>query len=173
MFAVAVFIISRVPHNTVPAAGLPINRIHGMMMFDTSDTAKLTGDVDYVFVGRVESIDGTEYKFPVSIETETGIKEVSTPYTNYGVQILSNIKGSLPLATIPVQKAGGISQDGSGYIVYEDDFVPKQGDICVFYVYTQQDGSLCSIRFKFKFKQTHCVAGCVFTRRGSAKLFCI
>ncbi|MED4343888.1 MULTISPECIES: hypothetical protein [Heyndrickxia] len=51
------------------------------------------GDADYVFLARVDEKTGTEYKNTTQIETEDGTKEISTPYTNYKVTVLENMKG--------------------------------------------------------------------------------
>jgi hypothetical protein len=125
-------------NNNIPA----VNYMHFSSIINPDDDAQLTGDADYVFVGKVLSAGDTVYKFPVDIETETGTKSVSSPYTNYSVAVLDNIKGSLITETIPLQKAGGLSEDGAEYFVYEADFLPAAGDICVFYAYAQPDGSL-------------------------------
>jgi hypothetical protein len=37
---------------------------------------------------------------------------------------------------------GGILQDGSAFLSPEGDSMPEKDDVCIFYVYTQDDGSL-------------------------------
>ncbi|MEC5269507.1 hypothetical protein ABER60_07815 [Heyndrickxia coagulans] len=91
------------------------------------------GDADYVFLARVDEKTGTEYKNTTQIETEDGTKEISTPYTNYKVTVLENMKGELETDTsIPVQKAGGISEDGSSIVTFDEDNLPAAGQSYVF-----------------------------------------
>lgn len=65
----------------------------GTFAVDVDDPNETVGDADYVFLGRVDEDVDTLYKDPVTIETSDGAKEVSTPYTNYQVTVLQNIKG--------------------------------------------------------------------------------
>ena len=102
------------------------------------------GDADYVFVGNVVSEDDVVYKHAVTVETEDGkTQEVSTPYTNYTVNITQNIKGNLITEEdIPIQKAGGFSKDGTECFLYEGDELPIAGNTYIFFAYAQLDGSL-------------------------------
>ena len=121
-----------------------ISYMHGTYIIDTTDLREVIGNADYVFVGNVVSEDGTVYKFPVMVEDENGNEyEVASPYTNFTVEIQENIKGNLNTEyAIPIQKAGGLAQDGSGYFVYEDDILPEVGSTYVFFAFAQPDGSL-------------------------------
>ena len=78
------------------------------------------------------------------VETDDGkTREVSGPYTNYTVNVTKNIKGNLVTDTaIPIQKSGGLSEDGSQYFVYEGDELPVVGNEYIFFAYAQPDGSL-------------------------------
>ena len=49
------------------------------------------------------------------------------------------------LRAIPITTRGGISVDGSCYEVYEDDFLPKEGDVCIFTAYGTEEGELAVI----------------------------
>ena len=111
---------------------------------DYSDLNAVVGDADYVFVGTVASEEGTVYKDAVTVETDDGkTREVSGPYTNYTVNVTKNIKGNLVTDTaIPIQKSGGLSEDGSQYFVYEGDELPVVGNEYIFFAYAQPDGSL-------------------------------
>lgn len=56
---------------------------------------------------------------------------------------MENIKGELETdKPIPVQKAGGISEDGSSIVTFDDDVLPEVGQSYVFLAYAQDDGSL-------------------------------
>lgn len=108
---------------------------------DVNNVNAVVGDADNVFVGYVEKLEGTEYKYPVTIETEVGTKEVSSPYTNYSITVIDNIKGKLK-KNISVQKSGGISQDQDVYLLYEGDSLPVEGRYYIFNTYNQPDGSI-------------------------------
>ncbi|CEG34483.1 hypothetical protein BN1180_04686 [Peribacillus simplex] len=63
----------------------------------------------------------------------------------YHIQItkLLSCLGDLVTDTsIPIQKAGGINEDGSFVVLYEDDTLPEEGKSYVFLAYAQDDGSL-------------------------------
>jgi len=107
------------------------------------DEAAVVGDADYVFVGRVDKQVNTEYKHAVKIETENGTREVARPYTNYSITVLENIKGELEKGVPnPVQKSGGLNQDGKSITLYENDHLPQIDGIYIFIAYAQKDGSL-------------------------------
>ncbi len=108
---------------------------------DYSDMNAVVGDADYVFIGTVVSNDGTVYKDTI-ISGESK-KEYSNPYTNYTVNVTENIKGNLITSkSIPIQKSGGLSKDGSEYIIYEGDELPIVGNSYIFFAYAQPDGTL-------------------------------
>ncbi len=113
---------------------LPIERIAGSYYVDIYDPVALTSSADYAFVGNVVKNNGCEY--------EDGAR----PYTNYDIRVIKNLKGELRTdIDIPITKRGGISVDGSCYEVYEDDFLPKEGDVCIFTAYGTEEGELAVI----------------------------
>ena len=118
--------------------------IEGSFAINYNDLNQVVGSADYVFVGTVESDEGTVYKDYVTMETENGgTKEVGTPYSNYMVTVIENIKGNLITEKpIPVQKSGGLSKDGTTIYLYEGDELPVVGGTYIFFAYAQQDGSL-------------------------------
>ena len=78
----------------VDVDSLPIKTMKGSFVYDTTNIKEAVGIVDYVFVGNVVSNDGTVYEDIVAMEDKNGrTKEVGTPYTNYTVRVLDNIKG--------------------------------------------------------------------------------
>lgn len=121
-----------------------ISFLRGTFSIDYRDLNAVVGDADYVFVGTIVSKDGTVYKDAVTVENSDGkIREVSSPYTNYTVDVVENIKGNLITDTaIPIQKSGGFSQDGSQCFIYEGDELPIVGNTYIFFAYAQPDGSL-------------------------------
>lgn len=97
-----------------------------------------------MFVGKVTQETGTDYKNETPIEQEDdSIKYIGEAYTNYKVEVISNLKNELAMdKEIVLQKQGGIREDGSAYDVFEDDQLPEVGNIYIFTAYTQDDGSL-------------------------------
>lgn len=118
--------------------------LKGTFSIDYNNLNAVVGDADYVFWGNVVSEDGTVYKDATTIENEDGTtREVSSPYTNYTIKVLENIKGNLTTeSAIPVQKSGGLSEDGTQYLIYEGDELPSVGENYIFFAYAQPDGSL-------------------------------
>ena len=113
---------------------LPIERIAGSYYVDIYDPVALTSSADYAFVGNVVKNNGCEYE------------DGERPYTNYDIRVIKNLKGELRTdIDIPIIKRGGISVDGSCYEVYEDDFLPKEGDVCIFTAYGTEEGELAVI----------------------------
>ena len=113
---------------------LPIERIAGSYYVDIYDPVALTSSADYAFVGNVVKNNGCEYE------------DGERPYTNYDIRGIKNLKGELRTdIDIPITKRGGISVDGSCYEVYEDDFLPKEGDVCIFTAYGTEEGELAVI----------------------------
>ena len=77
-------------------SNLPIHQMHASFVYDTDNIREAVGICDYVFVAKVVSCDGTEYRNVITTEDEKGNpKEVGSPYTNYTIQVLENIKGEL------------------------------------------------------------------------------
>lgn len=130
--------------NMTVNGNIPVSKLHGSFSINFDNINELVGDADYVFVGTVISEDGTEYKHPIMGEAADGEEyEIASPYTNYTISVLDNIKGELVTDTeVPIQKSGGLAQDGSQYFVYEEDELPEQGSVYIFYAYAQPDGSL-------------------------------
>lgn len=122
---------------------IEVSPLHATFDIDVNNVNAVVGDVDNVFVGYVEKLEGTEYKYPATVETETGTKVVSSPYTNYSITVIDNIKGDLKKnEPIPIQKSGGISEDQDVYFLYEGDSLPVEGKYYIFNTYSQPDGSI-------------------------------
>ncbi|MCP3745549.1 MULTISPECIES: hypothetical protein [Paenibacillus] len=134
---------SNVDKNITKAGEVPTSYLHASFDINVDNPKEVVGFADYVFVGFVEEMTGTDYKFPVTKETEDGPKELKSPYTNYSIKVLDNIKGNLKKdVSIPLQKSGGLSEDKSTYFLFEDDSLPQKGKVYVFTATAEQDGSL-------------------------------
>ena len=121
---------------------LPIYRLDGSPMYDPSNPKEAVGICDYVFVGKVVSNDGTQYRDKILVEDEKGKPiEVGTPYTDYTVVVTDNIKGNLQTdEPITIIKRGGIINTGKAVIVFENDFLPEEGNLYIFLGYAQEEG---------------------------------
>lgn len=123
---------------------LPINYLSGSYSINTEDYRELAGDADNIFVAKIDKLIDTEYRDMFKREDESkNMEDWGSPYTNYEVTVLENIKGNLIKDTpIPITKSGGVIYDNSAIEVYENDQLPKVGNIYVMYGYTQSDGSI-------------------------------
>lgn len=123
---------------------LPVITMHGSFVYDPNNINESVGMVDYVFTGTVVSNNGTIYKDTVTMEDENGKpKDVSTPYTDYTIQVSSNIKGNLQIdEPIRVLKKGGITQKNTEIYLFENDVLPEEGKAYIFLAFAQPDGSL-------------------------------
>jgi hypothetical protein len=89
---------------------------------DMNNPEEVIGICSNVFIGYVEDMTDTYY---IS----------NFPYTRYNVKVINNIKGELPLdTTVLVNKEGGVLEDLSCYILFENDFLPEEGEYYVFNV---------------------------------------
>ena len=117
--------------------------VYASYAFDVNNLNQFVGSADNVFVGYVERIEGTEYKFPSTVETETGTRTLSSPHTNYSITVIESLKGKLKkIQPIPLQKSGGISEDGSMQVIFENDILPEEGKYYIFSTLNQPDGSI-------------------------------
>lgn len=122
---------------------LPIYPLRGSFIINVENLNEIVGDCDYVFVAKVVEELETIYKDFVTIETETGDKEVGNPYTPYKIIITENIKGNLITDTeVDILKFGGVSQDKDAIYIFENDELLQVGKTYIISAYTQLDGSL-------------------------------
>lgn len=131
-------------NGNVDITTLPIEEIHGTFVCDPSNMNELVGLVDYVFVGKVLSNNGPQYKDFLTSENGSGEPiEIGIPHTSYTVQVISNIKGQLKTdEPIEVMKFGGVSQDQTAVWLFEGDLLPEENQTYVFLTMGQPDGSL-------------------------------
>lgn len=101
---------------------LPIHHIMGSFSINVDDFRELARDADNIFIARIDELIDTEYRDMFKKESEQGDKDWWSPYTNYKVTVLDNIKGDLVRnISIPIRKAGGVIYDKSAVEIYEDD----------------------------------------------------
>lgn len=130
--------------SNVDVSSLPIYPMRASFVYDTDNMQEAVGICDYVFIGEVVSCDSTEYRNIITMEDESGNpKEVGSPYTNYTINVIENIKGELTTEqSIIITKQGGISQTQDAVYVFEDDELPVANNTYIFLAYAQEDGSL-------------------------------
>lgn len=123
---------------------LPVEHLHADFAIDVNNPYEVVGFADYYFIATVDEVVGTSYRNEVTLETEDGgERKVSTPYTEYSVDVLRNIKGELPEdEPILLTKVGGVSKDGKSVVVYEEDMMLEPGKTYVMTACVQQDGTL-------------------------------
>jgi hypothetical protein len=116
---------------------------HPKYVIDVNDPREVAGFVDFVFVGRVEKQNETMYETVSIDETEEGSKTSGLPYIGYDITVLGNIKGNLRTdEVISFWKSGGIRKDGKRIFLQADDFLPEEGDVCMFFATAWEDGTL-------------------------------
>lgn len=121
---------------------IKISHINATFAVDVDSPYELVGFSDYYFICEIISQKDTEYRDPITIETENDSEEVSSPYTNYEVKVIKNIKGDLPLdENITITKAGGVAENGD-LILYENDSLLETGKFYSITASAQPDGSL-------------------------------
>lgn len=142
VFIIGCICLSCVFYSTTKTKALPRTSLKANNVIDINDPKAIAGFVDYVFVGRVDKISGTIYESFNDSAPE--LENSSLPFTEYEVQILDSLKGNLEVGSIvPVLKLGGISKDNQEIILLsEDDSLLSEGDVVIFFVSVQKDGSL-------------------------------
>lgn len=98
---------------------------------DVENLQEVVGDSDYVIVAEV-----TGY-------VETTYSASGFPLTEYSIQVVENIKGTLDTSReINLLKEGGLNEENSAFIVYENDFLPQVGGTYIFCLYGQSSGAI-------------------------------
>ena len=132
------------PAGTSGAENLPVDYLLGDFAVDVYNPCELVGFSDYYFIAVVDEGTGTSYRHEVTLETEGGGKKtLSTPYTDYTVTVLRNVKGALPEdGPVPLTKAGGVARGGKSVVLYEDDLLLEPGKTYAITACVQEDGTL-------------------------------
>lgn len=122
---------------------IEVVELRGSYAIDVNDTRCRVGFADYVFVGEIIEVIGTEYRHH-ELDTEGNIiEETGSPYTEYKVKVIENIKGELTIdKEIVLYQAGGLSFDNSAIHVYEDDKLMASEKTYIIETSVQSDGSL-------------------------------
>jgi hypothetical protein len=114
--ALAAVVVASPAGDPGPSAGSQIRYAHLDLIADFEDDRQLVGAVENVFVGRVLAQLGT-----------TILDEA--PETQFTVEVLENVKGSLS-GKVVVNQEGG--QYGDVFVLMEDDALLKSGQTYLF-----------------------------------------
>ena len=123
--------------STNESQALPVNHIETDFAIDHDDPYELVGFSDHYVAAEVIEEVRTDYRHSSANDPE-GI-----PYTLYRIQVIENIKGTLPEdEEIEIFKSGGITEDNESLLLYNGDSLPVAGRTYVMAAAVQQDGSL-------------------------------
>ena len=103
-------------------------------VFSLDDTEKCFGFADYVFIGTVEEILGTEYD---DISMHSFVLYEEMPETHFSVKCLKNIKGTAP-EEFTLKTCGGQQPNGT---LEEFHPMPENKSTCLF-MCTENDGKI-------------------------------
>lgn len=125
---------------------MPIATNHALSVIDRSNYKELAGFMDYVFIAEVNENIETEYKDRFTNQETIkadGIEIPPKPYTKYKVTVLENLKGNL-ITNEPIEiiKNGGISNDNTHIELFENDKLPEEGNVYIFFATVDHDNSL-------------------------------
>lgn len=101
--------------------GLPVTYENASYRYDTTDPKIAVGVSDYVYIAKVNKILKTDYRNPIEVsEGLVGKKTVTDPYTIYEIEVIKNIKGTLPLnKRINLVQYGGLNENEKSYTFLE------------------------------------------------------
>ncbi len=138
------YAVSRISAGEPAVGDLPVEHLLGDFAIDVNDPYEVVGFADYYFLATVDEAVTTSYRNEATVESETGgTRSVATPYTDYSVTVVRNIKRTLPVGEpISITKAGGVSQDGKSVVVYEDDMLLEPRKTYAMTASVQEDGTL-------------------------------
>lgn len=113
---------------------LPVSPVEVDYIYDTSSKEETAGMSDYVFVGS--GVQRTGYSYAAD---QTGM-----PYTVYTVNVVQNIKGTLPSdAPVTVKVAGGVNRMKTALVVVNGEyFIPEEGKQYIFAAGVDSEGAL-------------------------------
>ena len=120
---------------------LPVIPIQTVWVFSPDNYQEMVGGHAYVFVGVVRSNDGTTAITKHIDKNDPTSGSYSDIYTNYTIEVIENIKGSL-MPEVEVVKRGGVSPSGDYIELYEGDSLPEVGEKYIFIAGVDSHGQL-------------------------------
>ncbi len=128
---------STVRKPSVEDADLPPLQQTADYLFDPCDKEMMSGFSDYIAAAYVEETNGTVYQ---DVREDAG-QVKGTPYTEYNVTILRNIKGDLTTSeTVKLYQYGGVSIDEKNLVFITP--LLESGRYYVLYLSTADDHNL-------------------------------
>lgn len=108
--------------------------------YDWNDKAKHVGYMNYVFIGKVERLVGTTY---TDVRINTLGKVSATPWTNYEVTVLGNIKGNLKTGIkLNIRENIGFDYNSAILQMGTVEALPKEGLIYIFCAFADENGEI-------------------------------
>lgn len=106
---------------------LPTNESTFCYAFDISDTRKMVACLEYVFVARIDEQVGVSYS---DVSANEFGKITGTPFTNFKITVLKNIKGDLKTdVPIDFKKYGGPDIGEKTLCTVAEDPMPEVGGV--------------------------------------------
>lgn len=128
--AVVILIFRRKELTEEEILRLPVSPSEGCFVYDPGNAREAVGYADYVFTGKLVSYDGVHYDHTI-------------PLSEYTVQVLENIKGSLVTSRpIHVVKDGGVMKDHKSVSIWSGDSLPESGKTYIFLGSAGPDGTI-------------------------------
>jgi len=120
---------------------LPVDHAILVKLYDSNNLSTLVGYVDYVFLGRIESFERTNYDY--SIDKDGNIIDSINPMPSsvFRVKVIENLKNMLN-DNVEVIRVGGLRKDGKSVVMIGETTLPEIGGIYFFYAIAQRDGTL-------------------------------
>lgn len=120
-----------------------VAEIRATYAYNVDDVSSRVGFSDYVFVGEIIENVGTEYRHYAKDDNGNIIDGTGSPYTEFRVKIIDNVKGELVgYDEITVYQAGGLSENKEFNLVYEGDELMQEGNTYIIETSVQPDGTL-------------------------------
>lgn len=149
---VSIVIIYEV-NNFLSSKQVPTLYSHATYAYDLSSPEMAVGAVDYVFVGKVNSINRIEYRDPIEVETiadGSKVKVISEPYTVYDISVISNIKGTLK-EKIELVQMGGFSRAEDAYLLLDGTELLEEGKYYIILAYAVSENGELQINSKYTY----------------------
>lgn len=107
--------------------------------YDTDDLTQVVGVHDYVFIGKIEKVEGTRYEDAFFNDL---LQFYASPVSQYKVSVVKNIKGNLRLEEIPMTKCGGLSCKGRYIEIGNGDPMPLEHKYYILFANADEKGEM-------------------------------
>lgn len=108
--------------------------------YDIFDTKKLIGSHDYVFIAKVNKVDGVK-QFDATLNEDGSISGI--PYTYFTVEVIKNIKDEITTQKpITIRGMGGPMPDGKKWMTAQVSDLVQEGNYYIFVCNADENGEL-------------------------------